>query len=333
MADSNRENLFSVEGLSPSDFSLDLGHEAGSTDTSAKPTSDPPSSESEDSRFISSLVKLAAAIALVLVAISVFWPSSKQALSMKRVKQACGVVITYDKDGNETGYGSGFVVGKKGYVATCFHCIADLGSNATVDTVNFIFGYGTGEEQAYPVDYVAAYSQAQDIAIIKIDLGKRKVKPIPLGNSKKLREGQRVYIVGTPNGSTEQMNSQFEAKVPKFDKNTNNIQLSADNGAVAGCSGGVVITRKKWTARSYEAVGIFASSNGPDQIRGAVPINLIPDDYEGARQLSIADVNGNRRYFKDVKSNGELEMGERYFNTDTQNKSVPSSVLQTKAQA
>jgi|GEM_PF-617133 len=316
MADESSKNLFNAEGLLPSDFSLGQNGEAGPTvDSANKPASDTPSSESGSGGF-SGLIKFVAVIALVFVAISVFWPSSKQALSMKEVKQACGVVITYDKDGNETGYGSGFVIGKEGYVATCFHCISDLGSNATVDTVNFVFDYGTEDEQMYPIQYVAAYSQSQDIAIVKIDLGKRKVKPIPLGNSKKLREGQKVYIIGTPNGSTKQTNSQFEAKVPKFDTSTDNIQLSADNGAVAGCSGGVVITRKKMTVGNFEAVGIFASSNGLDQIRGAIPINLIPDNYKGARQLSIADVNCNRRYFKDENGN-EIEMGERYFITDT----------------
>ena len=94
---------------------------------------------------------------------------------------------------NETEYpqgaGSGFLWDDQGHVVTNFHVIA----NADAAEVTL------SDHSSYKAKLVGFFAD-KDIAVLKIDAPKAKLKAIPLGTSKDLQVGQRVYAIGNPFG-------------------------------------------------------------------------------------------------------------------------------------
>jgi serine protease Do len=94
-----------------------------------------------------------------------------------------------------SGLGSGFIIHPDGYLMTNDHVIA--GENEVTVTV---FGTGT-ERQTYQNVRILATSEANDLALLKIDTpDKRQFPTVPLGDSDELRQGQPVFAIGAPLG-------------------------------------------------------------------------------------------------------------------------------------
>lgn len=87
------------------------------------------------------------------------------------------------------GAGSGFVWSSEGYIVTNFHVI----QNAQVARV-------TLSDQSTHEASLVGIEPDKDIAVIKIDTGASQLTPTPLGTSKDLRVGQRVFAIGNPFG-------------------------------------------------------------------------------------------------------------------------------------
>ncbi|TPW18641.1 MAG: DegP2 peptidase, partial [Elusimicrobia bacterium] len=94
---------------------------------------------------------------------------------------------------NETEYpqgaGSGFLWDEDGHVVTNFHVI----SNADVAEVTL------SDHSTWKARFVGA-APDKDIAVLRIEAPKAKLKALPLGSSKDLQVGQRVYAIGNPFG-------------------------------------------------------------------------------------------------------------------------------------
>jgi S1-C subfamily serine protease len=87
------------------------------------------------------------------------------------------------------GAGSGFIWDSNGYIVTNFHLI----QNAQAAKVTL------SDQSAHDASLVGAEPD-KDIAVLKIDSSRLKLSPIPIGTSKDLRVGQRVYAIGNPFG-------------------------------------------------------------------------------------------------------------------------------------
>jgi S1-C subfamily serine protease len=87
------------------------------------------------------------------------------------------------------GSGSGFIWDEAGHVVTNHHVI-DGASEATVKLA---------DGSSYKARLVGA-SPRHDIAVLRIDTGFRKPEPVPVGSSRDLRVGQRVFAIGNPFG-------------------------------------------------------------------------------------------------------------------------------------
>ena len=87
------------------------------------------------------------------------------------------------------GTGSGFVWDDAGHVVTNHHVIEGA-SEATVKLA---------DGSSYTARLVGT-SPRHDIAVLRIDTGFRKPEPVPVGTSRDLRVGQRVYAIGNPFG-------------------------------------------------------------------------------------------------------------------------------------
>ncbi len=87
------------------------------------------------------------------------------------------------------GDGSGFIWDDAGHVVTNFHVI----ENASEAMVKLADG------RVYKAALVGA-SPAHDIAVLKIGVGVKQPRPVPLGSSHDLKVGQKVFAIGNPFG-------------------------------------------------------------------------------------------------------------------------------------
>lgn len=85
--------------------------------------------------------------------------------------------------------GTGFVWDDQGYIVTNFHLI----QNANIARIT-LSDQSTWEAQLVGVE------PDKDIAVLKINVPGSRLTPIPIGTSKDLRVGQRVYAIGNPFG-------------------------------------------------------------------------------------------------------------------------------------
>ena len=87
------------------------------------------------------------------------------------------------------GTGSGFVWDKKGHIITNFHVIkgADRAQVTLADQTTWSAS-------------LVGFAPEKDLAVLKIDAPKNKLRPIPVGMSDDLLVGQSVYAIGNPFG-------------------------------------------------------------------------------------------------------------------------------------
>jgi regulator of sirC expression with transglutaminase-like and TPR domain len=102
------------------------------------------------------------------------------------VKPSLCVVTTKGRESNWLG--TGFVISADGLIATNAHVIGE-GRPITVE-------FSDGKK--YDAVAVHAHDQKRDLAIIKIDA--KGLKPLPLGDSDTLKDGQAIVALGNPKG-------------------------------------------------------------------------------------------------------------------------------------
>lgn len=113
-------------------------------------------------------------------------PKDTTADLAEKVRDSIVVITAEGRDGRREGLGTGFVVGEDGLIATNFHVIGQ-GRAVSVETAD-------GKE--YEPVSVHASDRKSDLAVLRVKA--KGLKPIPLGDSAKLREGQAVVAVGHP---------------------------------------------------------------------------------------------------------------------------------------
>ena len=87
------------------------------------------------------------------------------------------------------GTGSGFIWDPSGHIVTNFHVI----QNADAAQVT-LADHSTWEAKRVGV------APDKDLAVLRIDAPKNRLRPIPLGTSKDLQVGQKVFAIGNPFG-------------------------------------------------------------------------------------------------------------------------------------
>ncbi|CAA2992350.1 protease Do-like 1, chloroplastic [Olea europaea subsp. europaea] len=87
------------------------------------------------------------------------------------------------------GSGSGFIWDAQGHVVTNYHVIR--GSSYLKVTL--------ADQSTYDAK-VVGFDQDKDVAVLRIDAPKDKLRPIPIGISADLLVGQKVYAIGNPFG-------------------------------------------------------------------------------------------------------------------------------------
>ncbi|KAI6700685.1 hypothetical protein NL676_015009 [Syzygium grande] len=87
------------------------------------------------------------------------------------------------------GSGSGFVWDKEGHIVTNYHVIR--GASDLKVTL--------ADQSTYDAK-VVGFDQDKDVAVLRVDAPRDKLRPIPIGISADLLVGQKVYAIGNPFG-------------------------------------------------------------------------------------------------------------------------------------
>ncbi len=188
------------------------------------------------------------------------------------------------------GTGSGFVIDKKGYILTNYHVV----EGADEITVKF-----HEDPREYPAVLVGS-APPLDLALLRVDVPDvRMLRPIPLGDSDKLKVGQKAIAIGNPFGLeftvTEGIVSAIRTN-PGAESSLIPRLIQTDAAINPGNSGGPLLNSRG------EVIGINAAIINPagvPQFAGigfAIPINLakkyLPQMRAG-KQVTAEDVVKN----------------------------------------
>jgi S1-C subfamily serine protease len=164
------------------------------------------------------------------------------------------------------GTGSGFVWDEVGHVITNYHVI----SGASEARIRLNDG------RDYPARLVGA-SPSHDLAVLRIDVPSSPPPPLPLGTSRELRVGQRVYAIGNPFGLdwslTTGIVSALDRALNGDDGNTIDHLIQTDAAINPGNSGGPLLDSAGRLIGVNTA--IYSPSGASAGIGFAVPIDTV----------------------------------------------------------
>jgi len=174
---------------------------------------------------------LVTAVLVLILGVSSVSGQENLPLLIKKVESSIVVVVTYSKEGNMLGQGTGFFVNPEGDVITNSHVLQGA-SRAVVKTTD-------GKEHA--IQKVLADDTEGDLVRVSVEISKEAARPLPV--SGELPEvGERIIIIGTPLGLDKTVSDGIVSavrEVPAFGKI---IQVTAPISP--GSSGSPVINMK-----------------------------------------------------------------------------------------
>lgn len=157
--------------------------------------------------------------------------------------------------------GTGCIIDKSGIILTSAH-VVDIGKNIIVTMSN---------GQDYNAKIIKHLGNNKDIAILKINVP-IELKTVKLGNSEKIKVGQKVFAIGNPFGFNGTLT---QGIISRIDYSKNRIQTDA--AINPGSSGGPLLNS------NGEIIGINQAIFNPDNnisnigIGFAIPINTIKE--------------------------------------------------------
>ena len=132
------------------------------------------------------------------------------------------------------GTGSGFVWDDAGHIVTNFHVI----QNADAAQITF------ADQSVFQARLVGFFAD-KDLAVLKVDAPKGKLKPLPLGRSDDLQVGQKVYAIGNPFGLDQTLTtgiiSALGREIDSVNKRPIKNVIQSDAAINPGNSGGPLL--------------------------------------------------------------------------------------------
>lgn len=174
--------------------------------------------------------------------------------------------------------GTGIIIDPSGIILTSSHVVLD----SSKITVTF------HDNQKVPARVIAIMGDLNDLALLKVNVNK-PLKQIRLGDSTKVRVGQKVLALGNPFGFNGTLTTGIISRID-YDRN----RIQTDAAINPGCSGGPLIDM------DGEVIGINQSIYNPDNnqsnigIGFAVPANTakrLINEYMNDRKFATNTIN------------------------------------------
>ena len=162
-----------------------------------------------------------------------------------------------DTLGQPISYGSGFFVSFT-HIVTNFHVVAGTakGTAKLVDKM-----------ETYPIEGIIAIDPENDLVLLKVTVTTFKLRQLWLGDSDKVRIGERVYVAGNPKGLEGTFSDGIISRISK-QANKNRIQMTAPISP--GSSGGPVLNSEG------KVIGVaFMTLVGGQNLNFAIPSKYV----------------------------------------------------------
>ena len=213
-------------------------------------------------------------VALVLAvaaAVILDWYSDKSAEEiLDSNSKAIAVVTTYNDKGERLGQGSGFFINRDGVLATNYHVISGARLSRVVVQL-------AKSRAIFRVKNFIAGDEKRDIALLQCDA--KDTPYVQLGDSSKLRVGQKVVAIGAPLGLENTVSEGIISNPERRVAAARFIQFTAPISP--GSSGGGLFD-KRGKVIGVTAASIPGTAEQPGQnLNLAVPINLVRDNLAG----------------------------------------------------
>ena len=174
----------------------------------------------------------------------------------EKINPAIVCVDSHVSDGISCG--TGCIIHKSGIILTSAH-VVETGDNVIVTMSN-------GKD--YNARVLKRFGEKKDIALLKINVP-IELQTVKLGNSEKIKVGQKVLAIGNPFGFNGTLT---QGIISRIDYERNKIQTDA--AINPGCSGGPLLNLKG------EIIGINQSIYNPDSNRSNIGIGFaLPSNY------------------------------------------------------
>lgn len=168
--------------------------------------------------------------------------------------------------GDSNGFGSGFVFDKEGHIITNNHVV----QNAKKITVTLIDG------TSYRAETVG-FDPYADIAVLKVDIPKEKLNPLPIGDSSVLKVGEQIAAIGNPFGLSGSMTSGIVSQLGRLLPTGSGFSIpdviQTDTAINPGNSGGPLLNMKG------EVIGvntaIYSNDGSFSGVGFSVPSNML----------------------------------------------------------
>ncbi len=273
--------------------------------------------------------------------------NEEKGLSVEEVvekTEASVVVITTETVTNDSWYGnyiqsgagSGVIIGKDGYIVTCYHVVENA------NKINIILADGN----EYKANYVGGDDKT-DIALLKIEAS-GELPAAVFGISANLKKGQTAIVIGNPLGTlggsvSSGIISALDRKIKIDDEEM--VLLQTDAAVNPGNSGGALfddsgclvgIVNAKNVGNSVEGLGfaipidivktVLADLSEYGYVRGRATLNLSFLEIKDAMTAMRYGVSSYGVYI--TRDSGEFETGDRIVNFNSE---AVESVSQLKS--
>ena len=192
------------------------------------------------------------------------------------------------------GTGTGFVWDNNGHIVTNFHVIQE-GSGARVTLA---------DQSSWPATLVGAFAD-RDLAVLKINAPRDKLPAIPVGSSRDLQVGQKVFAIGNPFGLDQTLTvgivSALNREIDSTNQRTIRGVIQTDAAINPGNSGGPLLDSAGRLIGVNTA--IYSPSGASAGIGFAIPVDevnrivprLIRDGRITRPTLGVASANDGLR--------------------------------------
>ena len=213
------------------------------------------------------------------------------------------VQVNVLRGGSDGGMGSGFVYSEEGYIITNQHVVRD----AKKVTVTFLDG------EAYIGDVIGTDPDL-DIAVVKVSPSNTYLQPITIGDSSKLKVGEKIAAIGNPFGLSGSMTSGIVSQIGRLLPQESGYSIpdviQTDAAINPGNSGGPLINMKgevvgintaiQSITGEFSGIGFAVPSN---TVKKIVPVLIEDGEFKHPWMgISGRDVDPELADFRELKS-------------------------------
>lgn len=209
-------------------------------------------------------------------------------------------ILAYQSDGSMRGQGSGVIIKKNGWVITNYHVLGDASS---------LFADHKGK--TIKLDSVIVIDREKDIMVLRLstDVDKNELRSIPeikLGNSDKLKVGQRVYALGSPLGFENTLTEGIISGL-RYSEDSSRTLMQISAPISKGSSGGAILNSKG------ELIGISTMVISGETVQNLNFALLINEVVQAVELKSASSLNNENQLAELYFSKGNDEYNNRNY--------------------